>query len=362
MGLLEASKKIATKSDVVKAIRAMHVLQIDTISVVARSPYLVLFSRLGYYPPRWLDESLAEGKLFEYWSHAACFLPIEDYPLYRAQQLNMERHGFNRAPARIEADPVGHLNLLDHVHENGEVRATDFEHEGGRKGNGWWDWKPDKLRLETLFTAGEIMVARRDNFHRVYDVRERVLPKHFRREIDLPTREQMHRTFSLKAVKAMGITQARWMGDYFRHARKAPSPHPDSLVDAGELIRVSVEGWKNAAYVHRDHRALLKRAQRNEHSRHACNASFTVRSTRVGSRTRARDLGFRVPHRVLHARGKRKYGYFTLPMLINGSLIGRLDAKVHRAQSVFELKTIHFEANARKNLANARRSSIRIAR
>lgn len=349
MGLLEAPTKRAGKADVIAAILAMHVLQIDTISVVARSPYLVLWSRLGDYEPRWLNELLAEGKLFEYWSHAACFLPIEDYPLYRAQQMNLEAHGFNRTPQRIEADPVAHLNLLEHVRINGEVRAADFEHEGGRKGNGWWDWKPDKLRLETLYTAGEIMVARRENFHRIYDVRERVLPKRFRNDFPLPSREQMFRTFSANAVKAMGVAQARWIGDYFRHAGKVPDPHPDALVDSGELIRVAVEGWKHPGYVHRDHRPLLRRAAANELT--ACYSTLlSPFDPLVWDRERALAT-WHFDYRIecYTPETKRKYGYFTLPMLIDGALVGRLDAKAHRRNKVFELKTVNFEANLRSN-------------
>jgi uncharacterized protein len=349
MGLLDAPKQAAAKEDVLAAIRAMHVLQIDTISVVARSPYLVLFSRLGHYEPRWLDELLAEGKLFEYWSHAACFLPIDDYPLYRTQQLALERYGFKRAPERLDHDAVGHLNLLDHVRESGPVRAAEFEHEGSRKGNGWWDWKPDKLRLETLYTAGELMVSRRENFHRVYDVRERVLPKRFLNGDIALTHEALVREFSLRAVKAIGVAQARWIGDYFRHAAKTPEPHPESLVDTGELIRVQVEGWKQAAYVHRDHRALVKRALRNElQATHS--TLLSPFDPLVWDRERALatwHFDYRIECYTPEA--KRKYGYFTLPILVNGSLVGRLDAKAHRAHHVFELKSLHFESIAQLN-------------
>ncbi|MGL5003005.1 MAG: winged helix-turn-helix domain-containing protein, partial [Casimicrobium sp.] len=324
---------------------------IDTISVVARSPYLVLFSRIGHYEPRWLDELLAEGKLFEYWSHAACFLPIDDYPLYRTQQLALERYGFKRAPQRIDADPVGHLNLLDHVRETGAVRASDFEHEGGRKGNGWWDWKPDKLRLETLYTAGEIMVARRENFHRIYDLRERVLPKRFLNDDIAHSHESMVREFSLRAVKAMGIAQARWIGDYFRHAAKTPEPDPETLVDKGELIRVQVEGWKNAAYVHRDHRALLKAAQ-SDRLMATHSTLLSPFDPLVWDRERALatwNFDYRIECYTPEA--KRKYGYFTLPMLVMGTLLGRLDAKAHRQSKVFELKSMHFESMPQLNWA-----------
>lgn len=343
MGLLEAPAKVATKDDVLAAIRAMHVLQIDTISVVARSPYLVLFSRLGHYDPRWLDELLAEGALFEYWSHAACFLPIDDYPLYRTQQHSLERYGFKRAPERLDSDAVGHLNLLDRIREEGEVRAADFEHDGGRKGNGWWDWKPDKLRLETLFTAGELMVARRENFHRIYDLRERVLPKRFLKSDGALSHDALVREFSLRAVKAMGVVQARWVGDYFRHAAKTPQPHPDVLVDEGQLIRVRVEGWKHPGYIHRDHRPLLRRAQ-NDELKATHSTLLSPFDPLVWDRERAL-VSWNFDYRIecYTPAEKRKYGYFTLPVLVNGFLAGRADAKAHRAHKVFELKSLHLE-------------------
>src|SRR5829696_6379639 len=109
----------ATKRSVLDAIRRMGALQIDTIHVVARSPYLVLWSRLGDYKPEWLDELLAEGKLFEYWSHAACFLPIEDYPLYRRQMLDHAYRFFHSAPAWIREHPEAVEHVLAYVREHG---------------------------------------------------------------------------------------------------------------------------------------------------------------------------------------------------------------------------------------------------
>jgi uncharacterized protein YcaQ len=174
-GLLTPPRRKATKADVIDAIRRMAQLQIDTIHVVARSPYLVLFSRLGAYTPQWLDEHLAEGKLFEYWSHEACLLPIEDYGLLRHRMLDPSGMGWKYAGEwhkqyRKEID-----QLLKQIRANGPVRSADFVREAG-KSNGWWDWKPEKRHLEVLFAIGELMVAERRNFHRVYDLTERVLP------------------------------------------------------------------------------------------------------------------------------------------------------------------------------------------
>ncbi len=193
-GLDRRPLKKAGKRDVLGTIRRMGALQIDTISVVARSPYLVLWSRLGQYEPRLLDELLTEGAIFEYWAHEACFLPIEDFKLYRHRMLNAESMGWkycatwaNEHRREIEA-------VLAHIRERGAVRSADFVRQDGKAG-GWWEWKTEKRVLETLFTMGELMIARRQNFQRVYDLRERVLPAWDDRE--LPTIEEVKRARGL---------------------------------------------------------------------------------------------------------------------------------------------------------------------
>ena len=343
MGLLSPPRSRARKADVLATIRTMNVLQIDTIHIVARSPYLVLWSRLGDYSPRWLDELLAEGALFEYWSHAASFLPMEDYPFYRRQMLHLEAAGSERSAIRLASDPIAHLELVDHVREKGPVRATDFDHVDGRKGNGWWDWKPDKARLETLFTAGEIMVTRRENFHRIYDVRERVLPSHLIDDASVPSREATQQHWTLAAIKAMGFAPARWVGDYFRHAGRVPQPHPDSLVDSGALLRVAVEGLRQMAYVHADHTALLRAAQSGKLVP-TYSTLLSPFDPLVWDRERALTL-FDFDYRIecYTPEAKRKYGYFTLPILVRGALVVRLDAKAHRADGVFEVRALHLE-------------------
>lgn len=346
-GLLAPPSRVARRSDLLAAIHRMQVLQIDTIHVVARSPYLVLWSRLGAYPRQWLDELLADGRLFEYWAHAACFLPIEHYPQYRRQMLHLEAAGLPRSAERLATDPVGHLELLERVRARGPVRAADFEHEGGRSGTGWWDWTPDKLRIETLFSAGEIMVARRDNFHRIYDVRERVLPRSLLDDSAVPSRDEVDRTWTLAAVKALGVLPARWIGDYFRHALKTrPKPHPDTLVDSGELLKVTVEGWRWPGYVHRDHRALLHSALAGTLRATHCSL-LSPFDPLVWDRERALAM-FNFDYRIecYTPEAKRRYGYFTLPLLIRGELVGRVDAKAHRGDGVFEVRVLHLEPHA----------------
>ncbi|CAN5688720.1 hypothetical protein BH23GEM10_BH23GEM10_15180 [soil metagenome] len=174
LGLDRRPRGRARKADVLEAVRRMAVLQIDTISVVARSPYLVLFSRLGHYAPEWLDELLAEGALFEYWAHEASLLPIEDYALMRPRMLEPEALGWKYRGDWVRAHRHVLRRVLERLRTHGEVRSTDFERDGDREG--WWDWKPEKRALEALFTSGVVMVTRRQSFQRIYDLRERVHP------------------------------------------------------------------------------------------------------------------------------------------------------------------------------------------
>ncbi|NIE68001.1 winged helix-turn-helix domain-containing protein [Burkholderia sp. Ax-1719] len=345
-GLLAPPRRKATQDDVLAAIRRMAQLQIDTIHVVARSPYFVLFSRVGAYDMRWLDAHLANGRLFEYWSHEACFVPIEDYGLLRHRMLDPSGMGWKyaadwHAKHRREIDA-----LLERIRANGPVRSSDFARADGDKGGGWWDWKPEKRHLEVLFATGALMVAQRHNFQRVYDVAERVLPN-WNDARDLPTRADAERTLLLRTALALGVLRADWAADYYRLPRRPYGEALHALADAGELIPVRVEGWKPDAFVHRDHASLIDAA-----------ANGTLASTVttllspfdpvIWDRKRAVTLfGFDYAIECYTPAHKRKYGYFVLPILSRGKLVGRVDAKAHRAQQIFEVKSLHLEPGVR---------------
>src|SRR5690554_4277108 len=137
-GLDRRPRRRARKADVLAAVRRMAALQIDTIHVVARSPFLVLWSRLGPYEPRWLDELLAEGALFEYWAHEACFLPIESYPLFRHRMLDPSGMGWKYREAWVEEHRDELERVLAYIREHGAVRSADFQRRDGN-GGGWWE-------------------------------------------------------------------------------------------------------------------------------------------------------------------------------------------------------------------------------
>ena len=323
------------------AIRQMGVLQIDTISVVARSPYLVLWSRLGDYEPPWLDDLLTEGALFESWAHAICWIPIEDFPFFRRRNLD-NAHSFGDNPDKwLEEHREMTEMVLSRIRQEGGLRSSDFENKR-QHSNGWWDWKEEKRALEHLFNTGVLMIARRNKFQRVYDLRERVYPGWD--DANTPTREEARRDLAVKAIRAMGIAQASWVANYFYYFSKREMPSLlKLLVEQGEVVVVAVEGWTEPAYVHPDNLSLLDAAA-SQKLQPALTTLLSPFDPLIWDRGRARIMfGFDYTIGCYTPAAKRTYGYFALPILYQGQLVGRLDAKAHRAAKIFEIKGLWME-------------------
>lgn len=346
-GLGARPRRRAGKADLLAAISRMQLLQIDSIHVVARSPYLVLFSRVGDYPAQWLEELLAQRQIFETWAHEACFATVADYTLLRSSMAHRGHHWAIRG-ARRRRDEYGPeiARLLDHVRGNGAVKAADFEREHERQSGsgGWWQWKDEKLWLESAFALGELMVTRRENFHRVYDLAERVIGQV---QTDWDTAvldgEMARRELLLKSVRALGLTQARWIADYYRLRPRLRDSDLDELVAQGALLRVQVKGWDAPAYVHPDLAPQLAQAAAGRlRSSHA--TLLSPFDPVVWDRERASELfGFDYTLECYTPEAKRRYGYFVLPILVGNRLVGRLDAKAHRREGVFEVKALYLE-------------------
>jgi uncharacterized protein YcaQ len=319
--------------------------------VVARSPYLVLFSRLGAYPQVWLEEALAQGHVFETWAHEACLAPAADLPAHRAYNREARSHWGLVNAQKIQAQKRPHLDkLLSHIRDRGPVKSSDFERPAGQA-SAWWGWKDEKRWLEALFASGELMVARRENFHRVYDLAERVAPQLFVGAAEASRSEtQAKRVVQLfieKAINVLGVTQACWVNDYFRMKPRLKDADLDELVEQDRVLRVSVEGWDVPGYVHTGNARLLKRACANKlEATHT--SLLSPFDPVVWDRARASAL-FDFDYRLecYTPEPKRVYGYFVLPVLCSGELIGRLDAKAHRAEGVFEVKAVHVQHGVR---------------
>lgn len=346
-GLLQPPRRRARSADVVAAIERMRLLQIDTIHVVARSPYLVLHSRLGDYEPVWLDDALAQGRIAECWAHEACFVPAGDYAWHRAWRDRRGMHWAHRHAARMHSEQrAGMDRLLERIRTEGALRAADFEHEARGGASGWWSWKPEKKWLEAWFALGELMVARRERFQRVYDLAERVIAKldpPLDRAPEAMEPEALRRHFVLDAIDALGIAQARWVADYHRLKPAVTDRELEPLVASGALIEVSVADWGARAYVHARHAERLAQAALGR-----LRATYTTLLSPfdplIWDRARAQAMfGFEYTIECYVPAPKRRYGYYVLPILHRGRLVGRLDAKAHRAEGVFEVKAMYLE-------------------
>ncbi|EFH1545297.1 winged helix-turn-helix domain-containing protein [Escherichia coli] len=333
-GLLNKPRRRASLEDIPATISRMSLLQIDTINIVARSPYLVLFSRLGNYPAQWLDESLARGELMEYWAHEACFMPRSDFRLIRHRMLAPEKMGWKYKDAWMQEHEAEIAQLIQHIHDKGPVRSADFEHP--RKGaSGWWEWKPHKRHLEGLFTAGKVMVIERRNFQRVYDLTHRVMPD-WDDERDLVSQTEAEIIMLDNSARSLGIFREQWLADYYRLKRPALVAWREARAEQQQIIAVHVEKLGNL-WLHDDLLPLLERALAGKltatHS-----AVLSPFDPVVWDRKRAEQL-FDFSYRLecYTPAPKRQYGYFVLPLLHRGQLVGRMDAKMHRQTGILEV-------------------------
>lgn len=339
-GLLKKPRRRAQPSDILSTVQRMSLLQIDTINIVARSPYLVLFSRLGAYQPQWLDNALSQGELMEYWAHEACFLPRSDFSLVRHRMLSPDKMGWKYRQEWMREHAAEIEQLIAHIQENGPVRSVDFEHP--RKGaSGWWEWKPHKRHLEGLFTSGKVMVIERRNFQRVYDLTHRVMP-HWDDQRDLISQGDAEAIMLANSARSLGVFRPQWLADYYRLRQPALKPLLDMWQQAQRVIPVEVETlgemWLDA-----DLLPLLPQAQEGKlQATHS--AVLSPFDPVVWDRKRAEQL-FNFSYRLecYTPAPKRQYGYFVLPLLHKGQLVGRMDAKMHRKTGVLEVIALYLE-------------------
>jgi len=350
-GLLQPLRRRPCRDDVVAAIERMRMLQIDTVHVVARSPYLVLHSRLGDYPMAWLDEALEQGRLAECWAHEACFVTAADFGWHRRARDQRMHHWAHRHAVRMHREHRADMNtLLAGIGASGPVRAADFARQPGASAAGkpgWWAWKPEKRWLEAWFALGELMVTRRENFQRVYDLAENVLAR-----LDPPldphlsavSPQTMRQRFIADSVRALGVTPAGWIADYHRLRPAVTDRELALLLASGDLLAVSVQGWKSPGYVHRDHADALDKALRGR-LRATHTALLSPFDPLVWDRVRLLAMfDFEYTLECYTPAARRRHGYFVLPILHRGRLVGRLDAKAHRSEAVFEIKSMFLES------------------
>lgn len=337
-GLLSPPDETTKKEHLLPTIAQMGYLQIDTIQVVRRSQNLVLWSRLGDHDPAWLDEIHAEGSLFEYYAHALCYLPIEDYPIFRGLILNDDRTGNGRLKW-AQDHPAVIAKVRTVIADQGPVSSSDFNSK--TISTGWGDVKQEKLALERLFSSGDLMVSYRKNFRRFFDLRERVLPDwDDGKALDAASARE---ALVLKAIRALGIAREDWIAPYYYLLKSGLSEVLADLVAQDRIIEVPVSGWEIPAYVHPDQLEMVQAAAKGD----LIPSHTTLLSPfdpLISDRDRALGL-FDFDYRMESYTPvkDRKFGYFCLPILHNGRLIGRLDPKAHRREKCLEIKNFYLE-------------------
>lgn len=316
-----------------RVLQRIGLLQIDSVNVVSRSHYLPMFARLGAYDRDLLDR--ASGRrprlLFEYWGHEASFVAVEHQPLLR---WRMDR--YRAKPWRIQREQPEFVEwVLQEVKRLGPVTTGGIEHDAPRPTGQWgWNWSAVKEALEWLFVVGDITSAgRTPGFARLYDVPERVLPAEI---LDAPTPSPADATRELIRVsaRAHGIGAERCLRDYFR-ASQAQVSSADAkqaireLVDAGELIPVTVRGWDEVTYLHREARIPRRVGAR---------ALLSPFDPIVWERARAEALfGFHYRIEIYTPPARRVFGYYVLPFLLRDALVGRVDLKADRQARVLRV-------------------------
>jgi len=326
-----------TRKEVEETIRALSCVQLDSITAVERSHRITLGSRVGAYPRETVSRLLGSGRIFEYWAHEACLIPVEEWPLFRATMRNHHPwHG----------DVIGrHPELADEVRgavrERGPIASRDFD---GKGGGGMWNWKPAKVMLEALWNSGEVVIAGRvSGFQRLYDLAERVIPREVL-EAPEPDEATRLRELAARAVRARGALTESGIVEHWRlkggvgRIRSAV----DALVREGALERVRVED--------RGPDALVPAGADLDPARPTAAALLSPFDNLLWDRPFAqRIFGFDHLIEVYKPSPERQYGYYVLPLLWRDRIVGRADLKAERREGTLVVKALHLERGVRRS-------------
>lgn len=330
-----------------ETVQNLGCIQIDTLHVVERSQYLVLWSRLGDYEKSDFDSLLYDPQarcLFEGWQHAASFIPLEDfrYQLPRMQSVH-QKHIEQSDWLAEEENQELIRSVYARIEADGPLRARDFEYDGPKR-DGWWDWKPAKNALEYLHAWGELMITDRVNFQRVYDLRERVLPDWVNTEN--PGEEERDRYWLEQGVRALGICQPLQAADYSYLRRNFVRGYIKDMVAEGIFAEVKVrdDNGENQNYIiHSDLREVFEKVDSGE---------ILARRTTFLSPfdnllwARGRDdqfWNFRVLLEAYKPADTRIWGYFNMPVLHHDQLVGRIDPKIDRKTGRLHIRGFFLE-------------------
>lgn len=343
------SKSKSSTADAVEVIKKLGVIQIDSVNVLVRSQELPLFTRLGDHDRNAINKATAQSKIFEYWGHEAAILPVEIQPLFR-WKMNAARTGKIKhwGLTSFYADNKAFVKrILKHVETNGPVTARELSTRTQKKGadkKTWWDWDEAKTALEYLFLTGQLMsCGRGSDFARIYDITERVLPAKIV-NTPTPTENEARKQLLVRAAKAQGVATLTDLADYYRQKTAVIKPLVNELVEQGELREVTVETWVEKAFVHRSAKPPKQLY---------ATALLSPFDSLVWCRPRNERLfDFHYRIEIYTPKEKRKFGYYVLPFMMNGELVGRVDLKADRANSKLLVQSVHTEKGIKRASIN----------
>ena len=322
-------------ADVEAAVARLGCVQLDSISTVARSHRLTLLSRVGTYPAGTVSTLLGSGRLIEYWAHEACLLPADLWPLMRSFMRDRTHPWWGPI---IEREPALADHVMGAIRERGPLGSRDFE---GERSGGMWNLKPAKRMLEALWSAGDLVIAGRQGFQRMYDLPERVLPDAVR-GAPVPDDDEVLRRLVVLAVRARGALTEAGVVEHWRLKGGTPrirQPVAD-VVAAGELLRAQVSD--GGAPV------LLAADADPESADPAGAVLLSPFDNLLWDRPFAeRVLGFKHLIEVYKPAPERRYGYYVLPLVSGDRIVGRADVKADRAAGTLTARAWHPEGRFR---------------
>ncbi|NWG17720.1 MAG: winged helix-turn-helix domain-containing protein [Chloroflexi bacterium] len=336
----------ASPDAILDLVTALGYVQIDTLHVVKRAHYLTLWARFGSYD---IDDfhrliyTAGQRRLYEGWGHAASIIPLEHYRYHRwrADTSISYNPGFREWLSKNGSRELA-AQTLERIRSEGGLRVGDFEYDGPQRG-AWYDWKPSKVALEVLFAQGDLMVADRVNFQRVYDVRERVLPEW----VDTtPITPDEARRFCLEqAARALGVFESRHL-TFYAYMRATPARSlVSALINDGVLVEIQGESTNGVKtwLAHRDNLPLLQQAADGDIRPERTTFLAPFDSLFWAGDRDEKLWGFNQVLECYKPAAERVYGYFSLPILHRDRLVGRFDPKLDRKTGALNLNALYLE-------------------
>jgi uncharacterized protein len=329
------------KQGVLDVIRKLGYVQIDTISVIERAHHHTLYNRVKDYHPDMLNDLLARDKtIWEYWAHAAGYVPLEDYPFYKIRMANFPNGAWEKKFWDLHKDLEG--PILQRIKTEGPLSSKHFDDPLAKRENlGWGDWKPAKVMLELLLWKGDLIVTARDKFQRVYDLTERVIPDY--KNIKLPSERARAEFMVKRTLQSHGIASSHDINNHIKLAgRPAVDQALQNLIKKDKIRKAEIDGLKDDYYVNSETELeYLKDARPVNHVR----LLSPFDNAAILRQRLQKIFGFDYALECYVTPAKRKYGYWNCPILWKDEFVGFLDPKADRKTKILTVNSVFIKKN-----------------